>query len=595
MIRNFCIIAHIDHGKSTLADRMLEITKTVEARKMREQFLDMHPLERERGITIKMQPVRMNYKNYILNLIDTPGHIDFNYEVSRALAAVEGAVLLVDATQGEEAQTISNVELARSLNLKIIPAVNKIDLAQARIKETKEEIMNLLGCGEEEILEVSAKTGKGVENLLEEIVKKIPSPDLDVGRPSGRPTSFNEPRALIFDFEYSTHRGGIAHARIFGGEIKKGMKLKLAAAKEIFTVSEVGIFKPELEARGALGSGEIGYIVTGIKEAKVVRVGDTIFSEKSSGEPLLGYKEIKPVVFSSIYPEDQDKFEDLRRALERLKLVDSALFFEEESSGVLGRGFRCGFLGMLHLEIVVERLLRDFNVKVIAATPTVKYRVITKRGEEEIYSPHKFPDGQEISEVLEPYIKIEILAPPEKLSGILKLLGEHEAKISSTAKFSESRIKLDAEMPLRELMRDFFDALKSVSQGYASLGYEFLDLRPADLTRLDVLVAEEIVPAFSRIVSHTRLEHEAEAAVEKLYNILPRALFSLKIQAKARGRILASRSLKAMSKDVTGHLYGGDRSRKMKLCKKQKEGKKKLGARADYNIPPEVYLKMIRK
>ena len=555
----------------------------------------MHPLERERGITIKMQPVRMNYKNYILNLIDTPGHIDFNYEVSRALAAVEGAILLVDATQGVEAQTLSNVELAKSLNLKIIPVINKIDLPQARIAETKEEIKNLFGEVAENILLVSAKTGEGVENLLEEIVKKIPSPDLDVGRPSGRPTSFNEPRALIFDFEYSAHRGVIAHARIFDGEIKKGLKLKLAEAKEIFTVGEVGIFKPELEAKNALAAGEIGYIVTGIKEAKVVRVGDTILRESSDLPALAGYKEIMPVVFSSIYPEDQDRFGDLRRALERLKLVDSAIFFEEESSGVLGRGFRCGFLGALHLEIVVERLTRDFGVKVIAAMPTVKYKIKTKKGEFEIYSPHKFPDEHEILEVLEPYITIEILAPPEKLSGILKLLGEHEAKISSTTKFSESRIKIDGEMPLRELMRDFFDALKSVSQGYASLGYEFLDSRPADLVKLDVWVAEEIVPAFSRIVSHARLEYEAEAAVEKLYNILPRALFSLKIQAKAQGRILASRSLKAMSKDVTGYLYGGDRSRKMKLWKKQKEGKKRLGARADYNIPPEVYLKMIRK
>ncbi|KKS95842.1 MAG: Elongation factor 4 [Candidatus Giovannonibacteria bacterium GW2011_GWA1_43_15] len=578
---------------------MLEITGTVEKRKMREQFLDMHPLERERGITIKMQPVRMHYKNYVLNLIDTPGHIDFNYEVSRALAAVEGAILLVDATQGVEAQTISNIELARSLNLKIIPIVNKIDLAQARISETKEEIVNLLGCGEEEILEVSAKTGDGVENLLEEVVRRVPSPHsstLGVEAPK-TPSVFprGDVRALIFDFEYSIHRGVIAHARIFDGEIKKGLKLKLAEAKEIFTVGEVGIFKPELGVRDMLEAGEIGYIVTGIKEAKIVRVGDTILKESSNIAPLAGYKEIKPVVFSSIYPEDQDRFEDLRRALERLKLVDSALFFEEESSGVLGRGFRCGFLGMLHLEIVVERLIRDFGVKVIAATPTVKYRVKTKQGEAEVYSPHKFPDEHEILEILEPYIKIEILAPPEKLSGILKLLGEHEVKIFFTTKFSESRIKIDGEMPLRELMRDFFDALKSVSQGYASLGYEFLDLRQADLVRLDVLVAEEIVPAFSRIVSHARLEHEAEAAVEKLYNILPRALFSLKIQAKAHGRILASRSLKAMSKDVTGHLYGGDRSRKMKLWKKQKEGKKRLGVRADYNIPPEVYLKMIRK
>ena len=574
---------------------MLEITKTVEARKMREQFLDMHPLERERGITIKMQPVRMSYTlnavSYTLNLIDTPGHIDFNYEVSRALAAVEGAILLVDATQGVEAQTISNVEIAKSLDLRIIPVINKIDLPHARIKETKEEILNLLGCGEEEILEVSARTGHGVEKLLEEVIKKIPEPKKGEA----------EPRALIFDFEYSTHRGVIAHVRIFDGEIKNGMKLKLAKAGEVFTVPEVGVFRPELEAKDTLVAGEIGYIVTGIKEAKIVRVGDTILKELSRLPAFPGYKEIKPVVFSSLYPEDQDRFEDLRRALERLKLVDSALFFEEESGGralgesALGRGFRCGFLGMLHLEIVVERLMRDFGVKVIAATPTVKYKVKTKHGELEIYSPHKFPDEHEVLEVTEHYIKIEILSPPEKLSPILKLLGEHEAKVSATTKFSESRIKIDGEMPLRELVRDFFDALKSVSQGYASLGYEFLELRSADLIRLDVLVAEEVVPAFSRIVSQARLGREAEAVVEKLYNILPRALFSLKIQARAKGRILASRSLKAMSKDVTGHLYGGDRSRKMKLWKKQKEGKKKLRSRAEYNIPAEAYLKMLKK
>ena len=564
---------------------MLEITHTIEARKMREQFLDMHPLERERGITIKMQPVRMIYKNFIFNLIDTPGHIDFNYEVSRALAAVEGAILLVDATQGVEAQTISNVEIAKSLNLIIIPVINKIDLPHARIKETKEEILNLLNCGPDEILEISARTGHGVAALLEEVIKKVPKPK----------EGESESRALIFDFEYSAHRGVIAHVRIFDGEIKNGMKLKLAKAGEVFTVPEVGVFRPELEAKDTLLAGEIGYIVTGIKEAKVVRVGDTILKESSRLPAFSGYKEIKPVVFSSLYPEDQDRFEDLRRALERLKLVDSALFFEEESSGVLGRGFRCGFLGMLHLEIVVERLMRDFGVKVIAATPTVKYKIKTRNGEFEIYSPHKFPDEHEILEVMEHYIKIEILSPPEKLSTILKLLGEHEAKVSATTKFSESRIKIEGEMPLRELVRDFFDALKSVSQGYASLGYEFLESRPADLIRLDVLVAEEVVPAFSRIVSRARLEREAEAVVEKLYNILPRALFPLKIQARAMGRILASRSLKAMSKDVTGHLYGGDRSRKMKLWKKQKAGKKRLRSRAEYNIPAEAYLKMLKK
>src|SRR3989344_5325365 len=598
-IRNFCIIAHIDHGKSTLADRMLEITGTVEARKMRAQFLDMHPLERERGITIKMQPVRMNYKNYILNLIDTPGHIDFNYEVSRALAAVEGAVLLVDATQGVEAQTLSNVELARLLRLKIIPVINKIDLPQARIAETKEEVMNLLGVGEEEILAVSGKTGEGVERLLEEIIAKIPPPRGKTPGFESQKTPSVEGRggvrALIFDYEYSIHRGVIAHIRVFDGEIKKGAKLLLAAAGAKFTTGEVGVFKPMLIPADILIEGEIGYIVTNTKEAKIVRVGDTILSEHSSLEPLPGYKEIKPVVFSSIYPEDQDQFEELKRSLERLKLVDSSLFFEEESSGVLGRGFRCGFLGMLHLEIVVEKLDRDFKVSTIAATPSVKYKIKTRNGELEIYSPHKFPDANEITEIFEPWLRIEILLPPEKLAGVMKLLHEHEAEVGNTERFSEARLKIEAKMPLRELMRDFFDELKSVSSGYASLNYEFGDMRRADLLRLDVIVADESVPAFARIVHRHRLETEAEAVVEKLYKILPKALFALKIQASAGGRILASRTIKAASKDVTQHMYGGDRTRKMKLWKKQKEGKKRLSAEADYDIPADAYLKLMKK
>ena len=604
-IRNFCIIAHIDHGKSTLADRMLEVTKTVEKRLMREQFLDMHPLERERGITIKMQPVRMNYSNgsgpeYVLNLIDTPGHIDFNYEVSRALAAVEGAVLLVDATQGVEAQTLSNVELARSLKLMIIPVVNKIDLPQARISETKAEIRNLLGVRDEEILTVSAKTGEGVERLLEEIINKIPAP---AGKKSDFPgkSDFEEAGAtkgvcaLIFDYEYSTHRGVIAHIRVFEGEIKKGSRLKLAATGEIFSAGEVGIFRPELAAADSLGAGEIGYVITNIKEAKIVRVGDTVLGASSASQALPGYKEIKPVVFSSVYPEDQDKFEDLKRALERLKLVDSALFFEEESSGVLGRGFRCGFLGMLHLEIVVARLERDFKVETIATTPSVKYKISTRKGEIEVYAPHRFPDENEIKDIFEPWLKIEILLPPDKLAGVIKLLNEHEVEVGDTSKFSDTRVRIEGKMPLRELMRDFFDELKSVSSGYASLNYEQDEMRKADLLRLDILVAEEAVPAFARIVPRRRLETEAEAVVEKLYHILPKALFALKIQAKSMGRILASRTIKAASKDVTQHMYGGDRTRKMKLWKKQKEGKKRLSAEADYDIPPDAYLKLMKK
>ena len=561
---------------------MLEITKTVEARKMKEQYLDQMPLERERGITIKMQPVRMDYKDYILNLIDTPGHIDFSYEVSRALAAVEGAVLLVDATQGVQAQTLSNVELARALSIKIIPVINKIDLPHARIKETEEEIRNILG--NVEILKVSARTSEGVPELLEKIVQEIPSPSL---------SSAGKARALIFDFEYSAHRGVVSHVRVFDGEIKKGERLRFAASGENFTVGEVGFFKPDLRASEKISAGEIGYVVTNIKEARIVRVGDTILA--AGGEPLPGYHEVRPVVFSSLFPESQDDFEELRRSLERLKLSDASLSFEEESSGVLGRGFRCGFLGMLHLEIIVERLSRDFNVKTIVATPTVRYLVKTRKGALEIYSPHKFPEEGEILEVFEPWLKIEILLPPEKLSSVLKIMQEHEVAVGETHKFSESRLKIDAQMPLRELMRDFFDELKSASQGYASLNYEFLEMRKGDLVRLDILIAEEMVPAFSKIVSRLKAGEEAERAVEKLYKILPHALFALKIQARAMGRILASRTLKAMRKDVTGYLYGGDRSRKMKLWKKQKEGKKRLAEESRFTIPSEVFVQMIRK
>jgi len=357
----------------------------------------------------------------------------------------------------------------------------------------------------------------------------------------------------------------------------------------------VGIFRPELAAADSLGAGEIGYVITNIKEAKIVRVGDTVLGASSASQALPGYKEIKPVVFSSVYPEDQDKFEDLKRALERLKLVDSALFFEEESSGVLGRGFRCGFLGMLHLEIVVARLERDFKVETIATTPSVKYKISTRKGEIEVYAPHRFPDENEIKDIFEPWLKIEILLPPDKLAGVIKLLNEHEVEVGDTSKFSDTRVRIEGKMPLRELMRDFFDELKSVSSGYASLNYEQDEMRKADLLRLDILVAEEAVPAFARIVPRRRLETEAEAVVEKLYHILPKALFALKIQAKSMGRILASRTIKAASKDVTQHMYGGDRTRKMKLWKKQKEGKKRLSAEADYDIPPDAYLKLMKK
>ncbi|MBU2263053.1 translation elongation factor 4 [Patescibacteria group bacterium] len=588
-IRNFSIIAHIDHGKSTLADRLLELTGTVEKRKMREQFLDSMELERERGITIKMQPVRMNYKlqttNYVLNLIDTPGHIDFSYEVSRALKAVEAAILLVDATQGVQAQTISNVEMAKALGLIIIPVINKIDLVSARIEETREEIHRLLDSGE--ILEVSAKTGEGVEKLLEEIIKKIPSPKFEFQ---------DRPRALVFDFEYSNHQGVIVYVRMIDGEIKKGDNLTLSQVKENFIAGDVGIFSPNRCPTSVLMAGEIGYIVTNIKKPSIGAVGDSVVSKNNSLPPLSGYEQPKPVVWASIYPESQDDFDDLRRSLERLHLSDSSLTFEEESSGTVGRGFRCGFLGMLHLEIITERLKREFNLSLIIASPTINYKISIKDGSEKyIYSPAHFPEEHLISKIFEPWIEMQIITPPEKMNSIVQLLYEHESEVAETEQFGEHRLIIKARMPLRELMRNFFDELKSATAGYASLNYKMYDMREADVIKMEVLLADEVVPAFTRIVSRKKVHHEAEEVVEKLKKILPRALFVIKIQAKAFGRILASRSLSALRKDVTGYLYGGDRTRKMKLWKKQQKGKKRLKEIGRVNIPHEVFVKMMQR
>ncbi len=614
-IRNFSIIAHIDHGKSTLADRLLELTGTVEKRKMREQVLDQMELERERGITIKMQPVRMNYElkteNYILNLIDTPGHIDFSYEVSRALKAVEGAVLLVDAAQGVQAQTIANVEIAKEAGLVIIPVLNKIDLASARIKETEEEIRQLLGMeADSEIFKISAKTGEGVEKLLEEIIRLVPPPECELS---------DNPRALIFDFEYSNHQGVIIFVRVVDGKIhpagrgKKGDKLVLSQTGEKFTVSEVGVFSPNRVPTSVLNAGEIGYIVTNIKEPSVATVGDSVVSAENPLPPLAGYLQPKPVVWASVYPESQDNFDDLRQALDRLRLSDSSLAYEEESSGSLGRGFRCGFLGMLHLEIVTERLRREFGLGIVIASPTITYRVQFVDGEEkEIYSPVHFPDDHLIKKIFEPWVDARIIAPPDMFGSIMQILHEHEAEIGETEQFGDRsgggreavqspraghRVILNVKMPLRELMRNFFDELKSVTAGYASLNYKISGMRetlPGSITRLDVLVAEDVVPAFSRIVSSAKIQREAEDVAEKLKNILPRALFSIKIQVRGLGRILASRSLPALKKNVTGHLYGGDRSRKMKLWQKQKKGKKRLKEMGKVNIPQEVFVRMIQ-
>ncbi|MBP7770768.1 MAG: translation elongation factor 4 [Candidatus Pacebacteria bacterium] len=585
-IRNFSIIAHIDHGKSTLADRFLEVTKTIEPRRMREQVLDSMDLERERGITIKMQPVRMQYEGYTLNLIDTPGHIDFSYEVSRALTAVEGAILLVDATQGVQAQTLTVLRAAQHLGLAIIPALSKIDSPLSRLEDVTEQVVKLLGIDAKDILLCSGKTGEGVEALLAEVITKVPPP---------KEVQEREPKALIFDFQYSDHQGIIVFLRNFAGSIKKGDALEFAASGRTFNALEVGVFSPQPTPVGELGAGSIGYVVTGIKESGFARVGDTVRARGSRLAPLEGYAEPRPVVWASVYPESQDDFVALRQALSRLRLSDSSLSYEEESSGVLGRGFRCGLLGMLHLEIITERLRRESNISLIVTTPTITYEVENKAGKRiVVYSPPLFPDYGDVAHVWEPYVEAEILIPGEYLGNLLPLLYEHEATTLSTDRFSEDRMMLKVSMPLRELMRNFFDKVKSASSGYASISYEIGELRPAEVTRLDIVVADEPVPAFTRIVATHRAYEEAVAAVEKLHKILPRQMFTTKIQGVATGRILSSKTLSAMSKDVTQHMYGGDITRKMKLREKQKKGKSKMKERGRVNIPEDVFLKMVK-
>lgn len=590
-IRNFSIIAHIDHGKSTLADRMLEITKTIEKRKMQEQVLDSMELERERGITIKMQPVRMNYnldgEDFVLNLIDTPGHIDFSYEVSRALKAVEGSILLVDATQGVQAQTLTTLNMARESGLVIIPVLSKIDSPLARIEDVSSEIVKLLGCKYEDIIRTSGKTGEGVDSLLKEVIKRIPPP-----KDWGGDKNF---KSLIFDFKYSTHRGVIVFIRVVSGEVSKNTPLIFKIANQKFNAIEVGIFSPEERPREKLISGEIGYIVTGIKEPGIASVGDTVSSSDDRGEPLSGYMSPLPVVWASVYPESQDDFTNLKQSLFKLKLSDSSFSFEEESSGTLGRGYRCGFLGMLHLEIIIERLKREFNLNLVVATPTIIYEVTLKNGKtEKIYSPSNFPDDSNYLKVSEPWVSMTIITPVKYIGSLMTLLYDHESDIGESENFGEDRASIKVSMPLREMMRNFFDKLKSLTSGFASVSYEISTMKDANVTRLDILVADEVLPAFSRVVSRRIVEVEAEKAVEKLHSVIPKQLFAMKIQARALGRIISSRTVSAYRKDVTQHMYGGDITRKMKLREKQKKGKKKMEDRGKVNIPQDVFLKMIR-
>jgi len=639
-IRNFSIIAHIDHGKSTLADRLLELTGTIEKRKMQEQVLDSMELERERGITIKMQPVRMRFAlrgesatgqqdrgstEYILNLIDTPGHIDFSYEVSRALKAVEGSILLVDATQGVQAQTLTTLNMAREAGLTILPTVSKIDSPLARTEEVVHEVCQLLECKPEDVIKVSGKTGEGVEHLLEEIIKRVPAPQgnnlserkgegslmtegLSEARRAPRrsaasveddaypraqgPETF---RSLIFDFQYSNHTGVIVYVRVMQGSVHRHDKLIFKNSKRTFEALEVGIFSPDNVPMESLSAGEIGYIVTGIKEPGVASVGDTVASVKDTLAPLPGYQSPRPVVWASVYPESQDDLALLRQALGRLRLSDSSFTYEEEASGTLGKGYRCGFLGMLHMEIITERLHREFNLNLVVTTPSITYTVLLKNGKSVVvYSPALFPDENEVKSVVEPIVTMKIITPPAYLGSVMKLLYDHEGEITATDNFGDNRTMLTLRMPLRELMRNFFDEAKSMSSGYASISYDITDSRPADVVRMDILVADEPVAAFTRVVSRRRVNEEAEEVVEKLYKILPRELFTFKVQGKALGRIISSRTISGKKKDAAGTLSGGDITRKMKLREKQKEGRKRLKEHGSVNIPQEVFVKMMR-
>lgn len=594
-IRNFGIIAHIDHGKSTLADRMLELTNTVDKRKMRAQILDGMDIERERGITIKLQPVAMNFKEYEFNLIDTPGHVDFSYEVSRSLAAVENVVLLVDASQGIQAQTLANLYLALEQDLVIIPVVNKIDLPAANVAKTKTEISKLLGCPESEILAASGKTGEGVMEILEAIASRGKAPEIN---------SANLTRALIFDSKYDEYRGVVAYVRIVDGEIKKGDKIRMLSLKTESEALDVGVFKPDYVSTGLLHSGSIGYIITGFKDVSECRVGDTITlsSVKDLVLPLPGYKEVKPMVFAGVFPKEGDGLEDLREAMDKLKLNDSALQFEPERSDALGFGFRCGFLGLLHLEIFQERIRREYNLDIIVTVPSVAYKVLKSNGEEMIIrTPQKLPDPSEVSRIEEPWVSLDIITPGEYIGNVMKLAQDKKGIYRNTEYISseatDARVILHYDIPLASILTDFYDKVKSVSSGYASINYDYIDYRAADVVKLDILVAEDIVESLATIVYRDDAFRQGKEIVNILKDNLPKQMFVLKIQAALGGKIIAAERISAMRKDVTAKLYGGDVSRKRKLLEKQKKGKKKMMAmgKGQVDIPPDTFVKILKR
>lgn len=593
LIRNFSIIAHIDHGKSTLADRILELTQAVSPREMLEQYLDDMELERERGITIKSHAVRVLYhckldgRQYIFNLIDTPGHVDFTYEVSRSLAACEGAILVVDATQGVQAQTLANVHLALENGLEIVPVINKIDLKSARPEEVGEELSKILGVKKSEILRISAKTGYGVEDVLERVVVDIPSPQGDINSPL---------QALIFDSQYDSYRGVVALIRIVNGYMRKGMKIKFIAENVIAEVEEIGIFAPKMISKDKLVAGEVGYVITGIKEVDNIMVGDTITDfQNPAKKSLPGYKKPKPMVYCGLFPIEGGDYEGLREALKKLSLNDSSLDFSPEVSSALGFGFRCGFLGMLHMEIVKERLEREYGLKLVATTPNVVYRV-TKAGGElvEVKKPSDFPSEEKIIKIEEPYVVATIITPKEYVGEVMELANKKRGNFIDMQYISGERVNLKYTIPLSEIIIDFFDLLKSITSGYGSLDYEFSEYRLSDLVKLDMIVAGEKVEDLSVITHRDKAYYLGRELVKKLKEQIPRQLFEVVIQASIGKRVIARESISALRKDVTAKLYGGDVTRKMKLLEKQKKGKKRMKKIGKVEIPGEAFLSIYR-
>ncbi len=587
-IRNFCIIAHIDHGKSTIADRLLEKTGAVTEREAKAQVLDDMDLERERGITIKSHAIQMHYKakdgeNYILNLIDTPGHVDFSYEVSRSLAACEGALLVVDAAQGVEAQTISNLYLALDAGLEIIPVLNKIDLPSAEVDRISHQVIDLIGCKEEDILKVSAKANIGIDELLEEIVKKIPPPKGDPNAPL---------QALIFDSKFDSYRGAIAFIRLFNGTIRTNDKIKFFIADKAMEAEEIGVLGLKKVKVDELSAGNVGYLIAGIKEVKLAKVGDTVTHAKNGAEkPLPGYKEVKPMVYSGLYPTDSDDYEGLRDALEKFRLNDSALIYQPETSAALGFGFRCGFLGLLHMEIVQERLHREYNQTIITTLPNVEYQVYNKRGEKLVVdNPAEMPPIGEIEMIEEPYIKAQIVTPSEFVGNIMKLSMDKRGTYKNTTYLDPTRADLQFEFPLSEIIFDFYDKLKSTTRGYASFDYEYIGYRESDLVKLDILLNGDPVDALSMIVHRDKAYDWGRKVCNKLKDLIPRQMFEVSIQAAIGTKVISKSVVKALRKNVLAKCYGGDITRKRKLLEKQKEGKKKMKQVGNVEIPQEAFL-----